>query len=371
MKQSKAQAYVRQLCCLGLSREIMISELLRALHSLIPSEDNFFAGLDQNYSPAYVLAEQFTFEALDVYLNQPAQLFTPEYNVRAVQWFTAHRVLPDFRILDDRFYQRDFYHLVLRLNNHHYALQGTVYQDGRVVGMIVLCRPPNQSPFNTSHRQQFEQMLPYLDHGLQVACSAIDQDYVDSGRSGLVILNRDGTIVSLSKAARTLLFLATYGALPAGQIQFSRAVAMPPALRQVCARLDRIFQEQDAPPPVSVETNAGGRFIFRAHWLEPLALNTSGDGLGVSPAAHALIGVTIDHQEPLRLRLCRAMRGSRLSIREQGVCLALADNLSYPAIAARLHLSPSTVVTYIRRIHEKLGTNSREELLKTLLPLDK
>lgn len=75
MKQSKAQAYVRQLCCLGLSREIMISELLRALHSLIPSEDNFFAGLDQNYSPAYVLAEQFTFEALDVYLNQPAQLF--------------------------------------------------------------------------------------------------------------------------------------------------------------------------------------------------------------------------------------------------------------------------------------------------------
>lgn len=95
--------------------------------------------------------------------------------------------------------------------------------------------------------------------------------------------------------------------------------------------------------------------------------NAGDDGFEASPAAHALIGVTIDHQEPLHLRLCRAMRGSRLSIREQGVCLALADNLSYPAIAARLHLSPSTVVTYIRRIHEKLGTNSREELLKALL----
>ncbi len=371
MKQGKAQAYVRQLCCLGLSKEIMLPELLRSLHSLIPSEDNFFAGLDQNYSPAYVLAEQFAFEALDIYLNQPAQLFTPEYNIRAVQWFTAHRVLPDFRILDQRFYQRDFYHLVMRLSNHHYALQGAVSQSGRIVGMVVLCRPPNQPPFNASHRQQFEQVLPYLDHGLQTARSETYQDYVDSGRSGLIILSRDGTVVSLSKAARTLLFLATYGALPAGQIHFSRAVAMPPALRQVCARLDQIFQEKDAPPPVDVQTNAGGRFIFRAHWLDPPTFNVGGDGLGASLTAHTLIGVTIDHQEPLRLRLCRAMHGSRLSIREQDVCLALADNLSYPAIAARLHLSPSTVVTYIRRIHEKLGTNSREELLKTLLSLAK
>ena len=367
MKQVKAQTYIRQLCCLGLSREIMIPELLRALHMLIPSEDNFFTGLDQNYSPAYVLAEQFAFEALDIYLNQPAQLFTPEYNIRAVQWFTAHRVLPDFRILDQRFYQRDFYHLVMRLNNHHYALQGSVYQDGHVVGMLVLCRPPNQSPFNASHRQQFEQVLPYLDHGWQAARSEMDQDYVDSGRSGLIILSRDGTVVSLSKAARTLLFLATYGALPAGRIHFSHDVAIPPALRQVCARLDQIFQEKDAPPPVCVQSNAGGRFIFRAHWLEPPTLNAGVDRSGSAPAANALMGVTIDHQEPLRLRLCRAMHTLRLSIREQDVCLALADNLSYPAIAARLRLSLPTVVTYLRRIHEKLGTNSREGLLKTLL----
>ena len=52
------------------------------------------------------------------------------------------------------------------------------------------------------------------------------------------------------------------------------------------------------------------------------------------------MSILIEYQEPLRLRLCRVMQNSRLSIREQEVVLALADQLSYPAIAVRLHISP-------------------------------
>ena len=67
------------------------------------------------------------------------------------------------------------------------------------------------------------------------------------------------------------------------------------------------------------------------------------------------------------MKLQRNPQDWRLSIREQEVCLALADGLSHPAIAAQFHVSPQTVVTYIRRIYEKMGVHSREELLKTLL----
>ena len=369
MKQAKSKAYIRQVCCLGLSTEVLIPELLRALHGVIPSADNLFTGFDENMRPAYVLTEQFVPEALDVYLNEPAKLFTPEYSARMVEWFAAHRVLPDFRILDEQFHRRDFYNLVLRPYHHHHVIQGTVLDNGRCAGFLVLCRPANRPPFEAGHQQQFERVLPYLDHGWRAARHEVDQEYTNSGRTGLVILKRGGAVVSLSPAARHLLFLATYGVVPGGQVRFTREIATPPALRQVCAHLDRIFQNRDAPPPVCAHTNASGRFVFRAYWLEPPAFATGLETID-PPAHEALMGVMIEHHEPLRLRLLRNMQGSRLSIREQDVCLALADDLAYPAIAARLHLSPPTVATYIRRIHEKLGSASREELLKKLLAAD-
>lgn len=370
MKHSKPLAYIRQLCCLGLAKETMILELLRIFKAIIPSEDSFFTGVDEHRRPAYVITDRFAADWLDVYLNQPEQRFTPEYNAKANQWFFTHRVLPDFRILDEQFYQRDFYHLALRPNNHHYALQGAVYQNGRAAGVVVLCRPYNQSPYEPRHQQELERMLPYVDHGLETARPESDQKYLSSGLMGLVILTRDGAVVSLSDSARNLLLRTAYGVFPAGQIHFNRDMATPSPLRRACANLDRIFQNQEAPPPVCVHTNGSGRFIFRAYWMNPPSVIPHADALGHYPAEQALIGVLIEHQEPLRLRLCRAMQGSRLSIREQEVCLALADQLSYPAIAARLNLSPPTVATYVRRIHEKLGVGSREELLKTLLAAD-
>lgn len=369
MSPSKPQAYIRQLCCLGLARETLLAELLRALHCIISSEDNFFVGVDACNRPVYVLAEKFSLEALDLYLNEPDQFFTPDYNARANQWFSTHRLLPDFRILDPQFYQRDFYHVVMRPNNHHYALQGGVYQSGRGAGVMVLCRPSNQPPFETRHQQIFERLLPYIDHGLETGQHANEHvdEYIESGQTGLVILTRDGTVISLSASAQNLLFQATYGLFPRGRIRFSHEIARPVALQQVCVRLERIFQSQDTLPPVSTHTNASGRFVFRAYWLNPPTRIPSPQGLGDYRSTEALIGILIEHQEPLQLRLCRAMQSSRLSSREQEICLAIADKLSYPMIAARLNLHASTVATYVRRIHEKLGTNSREELLKALL----
>ena len=180
----------------------------------------------------------------------------------------------------------------------------------------------------------------------------------------------ENAVVSLSDSAQNLLLRAAYGVFPAGQIHFNRDMATPSPLRRACANLDRIFQNQEAPPPVCVHANGSGRFIFRAYWMNPPSVVPHPDALGHYPAEQALIGVLIEHQEPLRLRLCRAMQGSRLSIREQEVCLALAENLAYPAVAARLRLSLPTVATYVRRIHEKLGTDSRAELLNTLLAVN-
>ncbi|MFE6689163.1 response regulator transcription factor [Streptomyces sp. NPDC057743] len=53
----------------------------------------------------------------------------------------------------------------------------------------------------------------------------------------------------------------------------------------------------------------------------------------------------------------------RLSAREREVLGHLAEGHTYSAIARRMHLSPHTVDTYLRRIREKAGVTNRAQLM--------
>ncbi len=365
MKPVKAQAYIRQLCCLGLRQEALFLELLRALHNVIPSESNVFTGLNNKMVPAFLISEHIVPEAMDVFMNESERVFPPIMAGMA-KWFTRNRIMSDPSIVYERFYQSDFYHLVLRPANQHHALQAMIRHKGIPAGSLQLFRPQNQRPFSTHDQQQFERLLSYVEHGMR-ARSGTDGDYVDSSQAGMIILTSAGKVVYRSESAQALLTLAAYGAWPVGQGRSTRDVEIPPAIRQICANLVQIFHGSDASPPVFSHTNGSGRFTFRAYWLQPPKINPDTDITGHYPADDALIGVTIEHQEPLRLKLLRNMQIRGLSAREQEVCLALADGLSQPAIATCLKISTQTVVTYIRRIYEKLGVKNRETLLKKLL----
>ena len=48
-----------------------------------------------------------------------------------------------------------------------------------------------------------------------------------------------------------------------------------------------------------------------------------------------------------------------LSPREREVLVFIADGLSAPDIAARLHLSPATIKTHLQSLYDKLGVSDR------------
>ncbi|HPE71070.1 MAG TPA: helix-turn-helix transcriptional regulator [Candidatus Competibacter sp.] len=368
MKRAKALASLRQLCCLGLSREILIPELLHALHMFIPSENNVFNGLDEHLLPTFVIPEFVIPEVVETLQSEWHRLYVKPFHARALAWYNHHRVMPDVRILDERFYRSDFYHVVFRPYNQHYRIQMILKSNGAMVGGISLARSQHQQPFDAEDIQQLRRLLPYVEHSLQARNEPV-VDYVDSGQTGLVILKRNGSVVHLSDSARHLLFLATYGAVPVGQEHVSLAVTVPPVLRQLCANLDGIFQGLDAPPPSFSHTNGSGRFVFRAYWLQPPTIHLGLDARAHPPSDDGLMGVLIEHQEPLRLQLHRKLQGWRLSPREQEVGLALAEGLSQTAIAARLNISVQTVITYVRRLYAKLEVHNRAELLDKLRTL--
>ena len=130
---------------------------------------------------------------------------------------------------------------------------------------------------------------------------------------------------------------------------------VPAPLRWVFANLIRISQKRDAPPPVVQHENSWGRFVFRAHWLEPIAASTD-----------ALVGVTVQQQEPLALVMMRNMHAAGLSAKQKQVCLLLGQNHSFASIATQLHISHATAKDYADRIYRKLDVHTRDELLQKL-----
>jgi DNA-binding CsgD family transcriptional regulator len=109
-------------------------------------------------------------------------------------------------------------------------------------------------------------------------------------------------------------------------------------------------------PPRWSHTNANGRFSFRAHWLKPYTQEPGG-----------LIGINIELQEPLELKILRALGDLPLSPVQKQVAALLAQGFSNELIGQRLHIKNSTVKDHISKIYTKLDLHNREELLPKLL----
>jgi DNA-binding CsgD family transcriptional regulator len=177
-------------------------------------------------------------------------------------------------------------------------------------------------------------------------------DFADSGRHEMLILDAQGTLLHASATARELLALASF---PSYRIGTGEALPLPPEVPQICRNLQVIFQGRSAPPPDLRLENPRGRFVFRAHWLDPVGVATG-----------KLIGVTIQHQEPAVLQTWRALQSWELSPVQMEVCLLLAQDHSQEVIGQRLNIKPTTVKDHVRKLYDKLGVARRDELTARL-----
>lgn len=356
MKQSNALAYLRQLCCLGLSKEIVIPEFLRAVQTVLPSGNNTFSGVDEQLNSAYHLFEFVVAELAEFTPVVISNYFTPELLHRSALWFKQHPVLTDASIIDESFYRSELYNMIYRRFDQHHCLVAPVMQYGKPAGMLSLFRPRQQKPFNSREQALFTQLLPYVAHALR-APDDKDIHYSENGSSGMMIMDSQGTILYLSHEAKNLLALACHPLLTMDAR--SQEDALLVTVAQLCRNLEAIFRGQDAAPPSWCYTGPQGRFMFRAYWLNKQNNEPGG-----------LVGMTIEHQEPLVLKILRAMQNLPLSPTQKEVALLLAQGFSSEKIGERLHIKLTTVKDHISKIFTKLDIYHREELLPKLLALD-
>lgn len=360
MTQKQAVAYLRQICCSGLNSEIVIVEFLRALHHAIPSLRNYYQIVDEEFIPSIHIPDYFIpeFEKL---AETFTELFSLAYNPEFVhEHKSLHYQLPfitDRFPLAQKFYKIGYYDLIHRPLDQHYIIEARVMHQGRILGLVALCRSRRSPPFNVNEQRLCVQLTHYVAHAMQVKGDEAELPYADSGESGMMILDKQGAILYMSDSAKQLLTLSRFTATD--QCVDNAGDAVMAHLKQLCRQLTAIFEDKPAPPPAWSHTNANGRFNFRAYWLNRQQLEPGG-----------LIGIMIEHQEPLTIKLLRILQTTALSPLQKDVALMLAQGKSNDQIGKHLHIKPNTVKDHLRKIFIKLDIHQREEVLSKLLAME-
>lgn len=352
------EASIKHLCCSGLGGEAVIPAVLREVRKLVSNHSStfFWCGPD--------------LQIANMYDDNPAALeiapvyFQEFYNRRECE---VHRGFPDAMLHDwgvgslanmltvdwATWERSDYHNVIMRHLGYHDGRRITVRDAGVPLGSLNVWRGAGDPPFTAADERTLARLQPFIAHALREP-KELDVELVADGRSAMIVADGEGRLIHLSPQARHLLTLAANPRVAPGRLG-SPPIVLPHALVRICRELVALAEGRDAPtPPVHRHRNVWGGFVFRAYRLEPV------------DSSPCLVGVTIDHEEPLPLRLARALSRLPLAPRQGEVCLLMARGRTYAEIARHLDISRHTAVATARRIYDKLGVASRRELLDLL-----
>jgi DNA-binding CsgD family transcriptional regulator len=362
---SYAEARIKQLCCLGLDGQVIMPTLLAQMHEVVPSYANNFLWSDdkgqisnywgENMDDIIPLLSTFLSEFSNTEREREVLLtFSEVMHGRQVVITLEEQLKVDRRT----FYRHDYYNLMLRPAGYHKAVNVVVREGGRGLGIMSVHRSQGEAEFTHRDKSALAAIMPFIAHGVNFSArDDLNVRLVEDEDHGLAIVNQDGKLQYASPHARKLLFLATHPQVTQRAMQ-GEAARLPAEVIRLCQNLVAVFEGKQGPaaPPVHHCLNPWGGFTFRAYWLD-----------NANPLA-SLIGITIEHQVPLAVKVIRNMEHlAALSRRQMQICLLIATGHSHAEIARRMDVTVNTAITHSRRIYNKLDVNNRAELMDKLL----
>jgi len=352
VKKKNAIAYLRQVCSSGLSREAAITEFLRSVSLVIPSNNNTFSVCGKALVDSHHRIPMETGGLVRGNPGMTRSIPISECQDRSSNWFWHHPVIHHPRPLKSPFHAAELVDRVQQRFDIHHVLFTRVKLTEAQEGVLGLYRPKSQKPFDQHDQEMLLHLAPYLSHAFNVFTDTPEQES-PSGQVGMLIMDPQGQLLFQDAEASRLMLLATYPSLDSGTDPGQDVHDRLSALRQSLISMRDV--KSDAPPAIT-HVGPHGRFIFRAFWLE------SGEH-----QENAAIGVMIEHRMPLTLQLLRGMRDLPLSPTQKQVAMLLARGVSFEQIGHQLNVKPTTVKDHAGKIYMKLDIHRREELLPTLL----
>lgn len=165
----------------------------------------------------------------------------------------------------------------------------------------------------------------------------------------LVVASTEGEIATASYRAYALLAHASGEPINRESMAGSVDRASRDLLKKLAHRLSGGGLLPDAPPALTVENN-WGRFRLRAYSLSQFEM-----------------GVLIQRQEHLVVRVADAMLDLPLSAQQREVALLLAQGMTNNEIATAMGVSINTASYHVKQLFQKLDAHDRGEAIARIL----
>ncbi|QBI19967.1 LuxR family transcriptional regulator [Egibacter rhizosphaerae] len=230
-------------------------------------------------------------------------------------------------------------------------LRATFSVDGECWGALNLLRAENAADFDDADLDLVGSVSEFVAKGLRRIVLAVDVDGEPHAEPGVILLDGDGSVVSMTEHAA--LYLAE---LAHPEVQ-QAGMTLPGEAYVVGARARARASGVPGPSPVARTRARNGQWLtLRADCSRNVSGAVVSTAIVIEPSRTSEM-----------LPLFVAAHG--LSSREQAVLAELVKGATTAETATALHISPHTVRDHVKSLHEKVGVRSRAELISQLYRL--
>lgn len=346
---NRAKAHLRQLCSSKLPIELLSPAIAESLNPIVGNSCALFLRARPDGSTKDIwLNRPAPFSILNNYLNQyadrPRQAVFEGQKHGLFHYFGV-RFLPDWK----EFYENDYYRAIWRPLDMHFALSMYLRlpRTPMAIGNCIIYRSRNEGRFSRCEVSTLLDLVPHIAGAFAAHAVIPDtSNWIDSEEHGLVI-ERNGQLTACDVMTQHLLFQMSSTLVTPNQRLNAREIIL-----NLAKRLRKIFSGGDSLPAVTFLTNAHGRFVIRAHWLDN--------------QPEGLVAIAINKEIPTDLHMIQCMQSLPLSPMQKEVCFLAAKNASYKQIASTLGISPNTVKDHLRKVYTNLDISDNNALTSLL-----
>lgn len=198
-----------------------------------------------------------------------------------------------------------------------------------------------QSIFQDDELEQIKILMPVMGEALKAFYHSIIEERLstEAGESGIVILDKDYHILSMStKASQILALLRSNEGLSDGQL--------PKPIQASCAKLQA---EDNTPISLLVPIHDKGYITIQASFLMTTDLQQQ-------------IAILLNEASPKEM-LAFLLTAYQLTPREKEVVVEMMRGIPTKVIAYNLGISSYTVQDHLKLIFQKVGVGDRNELV--------
>lgn len=348
---TKQIAHIRQLCCLGLSSEAIMPDLIKALGRIMDCQSGVFMWFDHQGRISNIYVDIFLPEVVNLYVAEYENLKTP-YGPDLPTAAASGKSLGNYRVMPQGFYQTDMYNLICRPYEQHYMLDAIIKENGVALGGLMLYREKDHRQFSVAEQERLAQIVPYIRHAM--AHDKTHEKPLEEGATllhGTILADLQGRISHIDHKAREAIFWTEdTDFIAGGNLLTKMDATLKTLVARLCRNLDKIRRFENAEAPnIRLKHHCG-------------QLHLSATLLRAYEAGHqdlVSIAVTLKRHKPLAIM--SRLEPLPLSPKQKELSLLVGMGHSASEIAEKLNISSNTYKEYLQTIYAKLGINRKED----------